>query len=1008
MSTKKLKVYVYDVEFEKIETRKIIVNRGKVLEELRSVLPHLRKVEYEDEDGDVITATSDPELTMAIFEEGLTALKAICDTKTVPLPAQSSCVVSERNDGKQTPENRHNKQSTFKETNKMADVNVEEASCSVKDDLSFLSPPPAKKRCEFVDLSSHDELSIEIKIQSYLEKEKGIHVDRFGFPVDLKLNVLTEDSLKIECGICCRWISINNFRSKKLCHLKDHFNTSLHLSNTELQKSRVAGHSAELPKLQANREILRQTYSRVFHLVGNKAECKYCLKDGMIDLLPKTGGFKQSGISRLRERRDILKDKVKDFAKNGKVGAIAMNIVKAYKDGKFKDKQALLSMLHVTSKNLNRQSIHGHRYLDTKEDNDDYTDFTKDYYYVLKAWGGPRLAMFVALNNLGPNIRTVSRWVKDKCYQYKLGLGKDNLHYVTNVIKEAMEAHGIKHSVPCVTAEDETWIIERVEYNQGKDEAWGFCGEKKEDHVCEEDFVVTVGNDEGSYSRIVDAFKNNQKAGYLRIIILSPLHRKLPRIVTMIQATCNRFTHADVKSQWRRLLGLASEEFEKQVGPIIGHASDGDARRRKLMLENATNIKEDERFQPIQLSDGFPNGLKFPNSNEKTEIIWPKQYARPLPKQDDVLKVYPSKNEEIKLWKDGVDKARDFASLLGMSPSCYKRTSLGPWDAMIPHQISCFPRNDWFYSPNTYKPLFEKNVLSDMCDDEENDEEETPEASDSSTLNENVTDDDSTIIEDQNEIEGIMEDDVYVEGMQGQMHTILNGLEEQNNTSDENISATMKIPGVGVRYKSTVIAELNENEKLSLDRLKRVRAPVRKGKGTATNEVDEELACLFDDWAIKSSKESCGYVIGHIVRIRRKGKKRGYVEYTRPISTEESQETVGVEIIYQKYESVRDIFSFKLGALFKISPKNLLSKVNVMVEGDLYIIDANEQDKCATKVLKRQRFRPTEGQLGVTRSADESERQNARQLTDAVQYTDFSSRGRVRHRTFNMSQFINL
>lgn len=253
-----------------------------------------------------------------------------------------------------------------------------------------------------------------------------------------------------------------------------------------------------------------------------------------------------------------------------------------------------------------------------------------------------------------------------------------------------------------------------------------------------------------------------------------------------------------------------------------------------------------------------------------------------------------------------------------------------------------------------------------------------------------------------------MDDEVYLEGIQGQMHNILNGLEDQDKTTDDNISAaTIDIPGVGVRYKSTVIAELNENEKLSLDRLKRVRAP-SKGKDTENSAADKEMASLFDDWAIKSSKESCGYSIGHIVRIRKKGKKRGYVEYTRPITTEDSQNNAGVEVIYQKYERVNDGFSFKLGALYQISPKNLLCKVDVIVEDDLYIVDANEQDKCATKVSKRHRSRPTDNQPGVQGSADESGRQNERQVDDTVQYTDFSSRGRVRHRTFNISEFINL
>ena len=296
MSAKKVKVYVYDSESNKKETRKIVVHRGNVLEDLRSLLPCLRKLEYEDEDGDIITATSEPELTLAVFEEGLATLKAICNTRTNELSPPSS-YVSQRNDDQNTEQHtleNPEEQFSSKETSKMVDVNVGEKHGSSKSGLGFLSPPSAKKRREVVNPSNNDErVSIDTKIQSCIEKEKESHVKKFGFPVELKVKVLTGDSLKIECGICCRWISINNFHSKNICHLRDHFNTSLHLSNTELQKSRVENHSAELPKLQANREILRLSYPKVFDLVGNKAQCKYCMKDGIIDLLPKTGGLEQ-------------------------------------------------------------------------------------------------------------------------------------------------------------------------------------------------------------------------------------------------------------------------------------------------------------------------------------------------------------------------------------------------------------------------------------------------------------------------------------------------------------------------------------------------------------------------------------------------------------------------------------------------------------------------------------------------------------------------------------------
>ncbi len=292
MSSKKIKVHVYNDELDKKETRKIVVKKGKVLEDLRKVLPCLSKIEYFDEDGDIITATSELELTMAVFEEGLGAMKAICDKKNIELLSRNP-IVSEKNEDQHTSKNGEELNLKDQHTSEIVDeCDVEEAISSTQSALVSLTPPPAKKKFEFVDISGDDvEVSTNSEIQSSVEKEA--HVKKFGFPVELKVKILSKDSLKIECGICCRWISINNFQSKKLCHLKDHFNTPLHLSNTELQKSRVECCSADLPKLQVNREIILQCYSKVFHLADNKAQCRYCLKDGVVDLLPKTGSFKE-------------------------------------------------------------------------------------------------------------------------------------------------------------------------------------------------------------------------------------------------------------------------------------------------------------------------------------------------------------------------------------------------------------------------------------------------------------------------------------------------------------------------------------------------------------------------------------------------------------------------------------------------------------------------------------------------------------------------------------------
>lgn len=70
------------------------------------------------------------------------------------------------------------------------------------------------------------------------------------------------------------------------------------------------------------------------------------------------------------------------------------------------------------------------------------------------------------------------------------------------------------------------------------------------------------------------------------MLILNPLHPRLPRLVILIQLTCNRFDAVFVRKQWEKVRALWSIHLLNVVGPLIGHASDGDARRRKLMLED--------------------------------------------------------------------------------------------------------------------------------------------------------------------------------------------------------------------------------------------------------------------------------------------------------------------------------------------------------------------------------------------------------------------------------------
>ena len=71
---------------------------------------------------------------------------------------------------------------------------------------------------------------------------------------------------------------------------------------------------------------------------------------------------------------------------------------------------------------------------------------------------------------------------------------------------------------------------------------------------------------------------------------------------------CNRFDTDFVHRQWQEIERLFEEELEATLGPVIGHSSDGDSRRRKIMLQ-LMRSKEGLRFQPIPQDLGLCSEL---------------------------------------------------------------------------------------------------------------------------------------------------------------------------------------------------------------------------------------------------------------------------------------------------------------------------------------------------------------------------------------------------------------
>ena len=90
-------------------------------------------------------------------------------------------------------------------------------------------------------------------------------------------------------------------------------------------------------------------------------------------------------------------------------------------------------------------------------------------------WGGPRVATFVALNLLGPEVHTQYRWRKQCQLQLAEGIERQNFIKVESIYRQAMESLGL-HRVPVEISEDETAIIRKVCYDQKADTLVGFCG----------------------------------------------------------------------------------------------------------------------------------------------------------------------------------------------------------------------------------------------------------------------------------------------------------------------------------------------------------------------------------------------------------------------------------------------------------------------------------------------------------------------------------------------------
>lgn len=301
--------------------------------------------------------------------------------------------------------------------------------------------------------------------------------------------------------------------------------------------------------------------------------------------------FEKSKSARLKIRAKNQREELKEYAQRGSLKAICHNLEKAESAGMLQDSAFLKDFLATMSRNLNVDK-HGKRYKPSQ----------KLFYEVLSYIGGPRIVEFFAVNFGGPEIKTVYRWRNQNNHMLTGVPTSDNFKVLATIYAQYVEKTG---RVPVERSEDETAIVTKVTYHEKTDTLNGFCGDDGPAHQClGHADEVHVGDGEAGYNIIREAFNTKRIASYARAVLLNPLHPSLPKIAILIAPTCNRFDHVFVQRQWQVIDDLYKEHLEPVLGPLVGGSSDGDSRRRKLMLQLAS-CTDGSRHQPIPREEGF-------------------------------------------------------------------------------------------------------------------------------------------------------------------------------------------------------------------------------------------------------------------------------------------------------------------------------------------------------------------------------------------------------------------
>ena len=241
---------------------------------------------------------------------------------------------------------------------------------------------------------------------------------------------------------------------------------------------------------------------------------------------------------------------------------------------------------------------------------------------IVRLLAGPKAYAVLSANMDMPHAKSVTRKVREVDITFNLGFCDKTWESLAKFYEAQMLAAGIQPGTVLVTMpEDETMITERLDYDQQSDTVFGLCGREcarkcesvqacrkaglcGDVHQCTVDASQerAIGADDNktgeAYKQLKEDIEGRRKAKMLRAVMINPLHKGLKSMTCFATGTCNAFDANNyVEIQWEKLEEMYEKHLRKVLGPLVGHGSDGDSRRRHLMARYClANVKKEEKY----------------------------------------------------------------------------------------------------------------------------------------------------------------------------------------------------------------------------------------------------------------------------------------------------------------------------------------------------------------------------------------------------------------------------